>query len=142
MSTALSRLSHGLLTAGLIAAGLGSASVATAACTAGTWTARTDEPDMPPVRYETTHFAFRWNGDPVALADVRAAGQHLETAWDYFITTLKFPEPACASSTKYKANVHLDPDFGLTGGLTASGGMGMWIGTGFDTLGYRWGRTS
>lgn len=120
-----------LLAAALIATGLlGAASTASAACTAGTWTARANEAGMPPVRYETTHFAFRWNGDGVASADVRAAGEHLEMVWDTFINRLQFPEPACTSTTKSKASIHLDPSFGLSGGVTGSGNMGMWMAPG------------
>ncbi|WAW87093.1 Svx/AvrXca family virulence/avirulence protein [Xanthomonas citri pv. malvacearum] len=133
MSTASSPLPRrlltlGLIAAGLIAAGLCAASSASAAgCTAGTWVARSNEAGMPAVRYETTHFAFRWNGDGVSAADVRAAGEHLEMVWDTFINRLQFPEPACTSTTKYKASIHLDPSFGLSGGITGSGGMGMWM---------------
>ncbi|WP_285446077.1 Svx/AvrXca family virulence/avirulence protein [Xanthomonas sp. fls2-241-TYG-148] len=120
-----------LLAAALIATGLlGAASTASAACTAGTWTARANEAGMPPVRYETTHFAFRWNGDGVSSADVRAAGEHLEMVWDSFINRLQFPEPACTSTTKTKASIHLDPSFGLSGGVTGSGNMGMWMAPG------------
>ncbi len=126
-----SRLTTGLLTAALIAAGLCAASSASAAgCTAGTWVARSNEAGMPAVRYETTHFAFRWNGDGVSSADVRAAGEHLEMVWDTFINRLQFPEPACTSTTKYKASIHLDPGFGLSGGVTGSGNMGMWMAPG------------
>ncbi|MCL1499704.1 Svx/AvrXca family virulence/avirulence protein [Xanthomonas nasturtii] len=122
------RLATGLLSAGLIAAGLCSASTASAAgCTAGSWVARTTEAGMPAVRYETAHFAFRWNGNGVSDADLRAAGEHLEMIWDTFINRLQFPEPFCSSASKYKANLHLDPSFGLSGGATGSGGMGMWM---------------
>ncbi|MCC8555710.1 Svx/AvrXca family virulence/avirulence protein [Xanthomonas hortorum] len=125
------RLTTGLLTAGLIATGLCAASSASAAgCTAGTWVARSNEAGMPAVRYETTHFAFRWNGDGVSSADVRAAGEHLEMVWDTFINRLQFPEPACTSATKYKASIHLDAGFGLSGGVTGSGNMGMWMAPG------------
>ncbi|PPU76593.1 avirulence protein [Xanthomonas cucurbitae] len=130
MSTALHALHRRLLTVALIAAGLGSAATASAACTAGSWVARIDEAGMPPVRYETAHFAFRWNGDSVAVADARAAGEHMEMVWDTFINRLQFPEPFCATATKYKANLHVDPSFGLTAGISSSGGMAMWIGPG------------
>ncbi|APP75905.1 Svx/AvrXca family virulence/avirulence protein [Xanthomonas vesicatoria] len=130
MSIASRALPRRLLTLGLIAAGLGAASSASAACTAGSWVARVNEAGMPPVRYETAHFAFRWNGDGVSDADVRAAGAHLEMVWDTFINRLQFPEPFCTVATKYKANLHLDPSFGLSGGATGSGGMGMWMAPG------------
>ena len=130
MSTPSRALPRRLLSLALIAAGLGAASTASAACTAGTWVARSNEAGMPPVRYETAHFAFRWNGDGVASADVRAAGEHLEMVWDTFINRLQFPEPSCNSTTKYKASLHLDPGFGLSGGVTGSGGMGMWMAPG------------
>ncbi|NIJ82292.1 Svx/AvrXca family virulence/avirulence protein [Xanthomonas cannabis] len=127
MSIASRALPRRLLTLGLIAAGLGAAASASAACTAGSWVARVNEVGMPPVRYETAHFAFRWNGSGVSDADLRAAGEHLEMVWDTFINRLQFPEPFCNAGTKYKANLHLDPSFGLSGGATGSGGMGMWM---------------
>ncbi|MBB3835917.1 hypothetical protein FHR55_004181 [Xanthomonas arboricola] len=127
MSIASRALPQRLLTLGLIAAGLGAAASASAACTAGSWVARVNEVGMPPVRYETAHFAFRWNGSGVSDADLRAAGEHLEMVWDTFINRLQFPEPFCNAGTKYKANLHLDPSFGLSGGATGSGGMGMWM---------------
>ncbi|KHL52511.1 Svx/AvrXca family virulence/avirulence protein, partial [Xanthomonas cannabis] len=127
MSIASRALPRRLLTLGLIAAGLGAAASASAACTAGSWVARVNEVGMPLVRYETAHFAFRWNGSGVSDADLRAAGEHLEMVWDTFINRLQFPEPFCNAGTKYKANLHLDPGFGLSGGATGSGGMGMWM---------------
>ncbi|WP_372361771.1 Svx/AvrXca family virulence/avirulence protein [Xanthomonas sp. NCPPB 1325] len=127
MSIALRAFPRRLLTLGLIAASLGAAASASAACTAGSWVARVNEVGMPPVRYETAHFAFRWNGSGVSDADLRAAGEHLEMVWDTFINRLQFPEPFCNAGTKYKANLHLDPGFGLSGGATGSGGMGMWM---------------
>jgi len=108
---------------------------APAACVAGRWAASADpapnakEPARH-VRYETAHFAFRWAGDAATRAQAEAAGEWLEYVWGQFIDKLGFPEPDCASATKTKANIVIDPAFGLTGGVDDDGHIGMWIGPG------------
>ncbi|CAN5432912.1 Svx/AvrXca family virulence/avirulence protein [soil metagenome] len=96
------------------------------ACTAGAWTV-VDSANMPPVRYQTEHFAFRWKGDDAQLAQVTEAGKHLEMVWRLYRDTIGFREPDCAAATKRKVNVHLDPTFGLTGGLDGANLPAMWI---------------
>ncbi|PPT96284.1 Svx/AvrXca family virulence/avirulence protein [Xanthomonas arboricola] len=114
----------------LIAMGLGTASSASAACTAGNWMVGAAEVNMPGVRYQTAHFAFRWSGNGISGADVRAAGEYLEQVWDIYLNRIRFPEPFCNASTKYKANLYIDPRFGLIGGITSTAGMMMRIGPG------------
>jgi len=92
---------------------------------------------MPAARYQTAHFALRWNGAAVTDAHAQAAGALLETAWDTYMNKVAFTEPYCDTATKYKVNVHIDPSFALHGGTTGVRDMGMWIGTG--SLADRWG---
>ncbi len=115
------------------------AQAATAAvCTAGQWIANPGDTDMPAVRYETQHFAFRWkDGQAVSQDDVASAAKELERIWSAYMERVGFPEPYCNTQTKYKVSVYLDHSFGLNGGTSASGGMGMWINP--DQLGYHWG---
>ena len=103
------------------------AHAATSSCVDGHWVANPNDTDMPSVRYETAHFAFRWSGNAVTAATAAAAGEQLEKTWSTFIERIGFPTPYCQSATKYKVSVHIDPSFGLSGGVTSSGGMGMWI---------------
>jgi len=100
----------------------------TGACAAGTWTVVSGTPDEQNVQYETAHFAFRWKDGDVNKVDAVSAGEYLETVWTTFIGQIKFPEPYCDTATKHKANINLDPTFGLTGGPTGDRDMGMWIG--------------
>ncbi|QDI04004.1 avirulence protein [Xanthomonas cerealis pv. cerealis] len=101
---------------------------AAAVCSAGQWVANPNDTDMPAVRYETTHFAFRWeDAEQVPRADLEAAGKELELIWNTYINRIRFPEPYCASATKYKVSIYLKSDFGMHGGVTDSGGMGMWV---------------
>lgn len=105
------------------------------ACSPGTWSVVAPDPNDPanspmPVQYETEHFAFRWIGNLVPMGDARNAGQHLEFVWDYFINKLAFPEPHCQDGQKYKVNVFIGADYGLTGGTDAMGHMAVWIGPG------------
>ncbi|UPT55336.1 Svx/AvrXca family virulence/avirulence protein [Dickeya zeae] len=105
-------------------------------CVAGNWRV-SNVSDMPAVQYQTEHFAFRWNSNQVKQADVVAAGKQLELIWDKFINQIKFPQPYCNATTKYKANIHIDPSFGLNGGIASGGTMGMWIGA--ESLLDHWG---
>ncbi|UFK40321.1 Svx/AvrXca family virulence/avirulence protein [Pectobacterium parvum] len=98
------------------------------ACVAGNWQVDNSITDMPSVKYQTEHFAFRWNNNDVNRNDAVAAGQKLEQIWDKFIKQIQFPEPYCKQTVKYKANIHIDPTFGLSGGIAGGGSMGMWIG--------------
>ncbi|MGM3191648.1 Svx/AvrXca family virulence/avirulence protein [Dickeya dadantii subsp. dieffenbachiae] len=101
-------------------------------CVAGNWQADTTATDMPPVKYQSAHFAFRWkdsDNNKLNAADVETAAKRLELAWDKYVNQIKFPEPYCNGKVKIKANVHLDPSFALTGGLAPNGSMAMWIGT-------------
>jgi hypothetical protein len=82
---------------------------------------------MPAVQLETSHFALRWKTSDVTLAAAQAAADHLEHVWAFFMGTIDFPEPYCNAATKYKVNVHIDPTFGLNGGMDGDGYMGMWI---------------
>ncbi len=83
---------------------------------------------MPAVQYQTAHFAFRWNGTTATQAQAQAAGVMLETIWDTYMNKVGFTEPYCDTATKYKANIHIDSTFGLSGGVTGTRDMGMWIG--------------
>ncbi|MDP5278996.1 Svx/AvrXca family virulence/avirulence protein [Sphingomonas sp. DG1-23] len=107
---------------------------ASAACVAGAWSPVATDPADPnaklPLRYETPHFAFHWTGDLVSTQVAKAAGEHLEAVWSYFIGTLDFPEPDCVTATKRKTNVFIDASYGLTGGVDDAGNIGMWIGPG------------
>jgi len=74
-----------------------------AVCSTGQWVANPNDTDMPAVRYETTHFAFRWeDAEKVPRADLEAAGKELELIWNTYINRISFPEPYCASARKYK----------------------------------------
>ncbi|WP_332818964.1 Svx/AvrXca family virulence/avirulence protein [Sphingopyxis sp.] len=104
-------------------------------CIAGAWSVAVTDPNDKvngalPVRYETTHFAFRWQGDLVPMADARTAGEHLEFVWGEFIDRIGFPEPDCRDTEKRKANIYVAADYGLSGGADELGQMGMWIGPG------------
>ncbi|AQR72287.1 Svx/AvrXca family virulence/avirulence protein [Sphingomonas sp. LM7] len=105
-----------------------------ARCVAGAWKPVATSPADPnsklPLRYETQHFAFHWQGDLVSSDVAKSAGEHLEYVWSYFLGTLDFPEPDCANATKRKANVFIDASYGLTGGVDDAGNIGMWIGPG------------
>lgn len=96
------------------------------ACVAGTWHA-TANGEMPPVRFESAHFAFRWAGEATNAEAVRPAAEHLERAWRFFIDVTGLREPHCTATNKLKINVHLDPTFGLSGGVDDLGQPGMWI---------------
>src|ERR1044072_1778703 len=102
---------------------------AAAACVVGNWQVGQSS-GMPAVRYQTTHFAFRWNGWVVADSAAINAGTYLESVWQDFVLNRAFPEPYCQTATKYKVNIHIDASFGLSGGVDGSGFMGMWIGPG------------
>ncbi|MEH2919581.1 Svx/AvrXca family virulence/avirulence protein [Samsonia erythrinae] len=97
-------------------------------CVAGDWQVDNFNNDMPSVQYQTEHFAFRWNNNDADRNDVIAAGQKLEQIWDKFINQIQFSEPYCKQTVKYKANIHIDPTFGLSGGIAGGNTMGMWIG--------------
>ncbi|ATY31589.1 Svx/AvrXca family virulence/avirulence protein [Sphingomonas psychrotolerans] len=103
-------------------------------CVAGKWSPVATNPADPnaklPLRYETPHFAFHWSGDLVSPEIAKAAGEHLEYVWSYFLGTLGFPEPDCGTAAKRKANVFIDASYGLTGGVDDAGNIGMWIGPG------------
>jgi len=106
------------------------------ACVAGSWS--TLEVDgMPAVRYQTAHFALRWKDSDVTAAQAAEAGKTLELVWDTYMNKVAFTEPYCDTAAKFKANVHIDPTFALTGGSTGGRDMGMWIGPG--ALADRWG---
>lgn len=92
---------------------------------------------MPAVQYETTHFAFRWTGSTVTVAQAQAAGVLLEQIWDVYMNTVGFTEPYCDTATKYKVNIDINSSYGLSGGTTGTRDMGMWIGPG--ALADNWG---
>lgn len=102
---------------------------AAATCVVGTWQVAQSS-GMPAVRYQTTHFAFRWNGSVVSDSAAINAGTYLESVWQDFILNRAFPEPYCQTASKYKVNIHIDASFGLSGGVDGGGFMGMWIGPG------------
>lgn len=97
-------------------------------CAAGAWKVVSGFPEEQTVRYETEHFAFRWKGDDVRLDDAKVAGQEFELIWTTFMGKVAFPEPFCDTADKHKANINIDPTFGLSGGPTGDRDMGMWIG--------------
>ena len=100
---------------------------AAATCVPGTW--RVGNPSgAAPVHFETTHFAFRWNGSTTTTQTASTAGTYLESVWQHFMLDTAFPEPYCGTATKFKANIHIDPTFGLSGGIDGQGFLGMWIG--------------
>ena len=133
-------LAGAFLSVGLAGCGAGSASAqtppaalpvtrpATTACVAGTWKAVEFDGDTKPVQYETEHFAFRWKTGDVNMADAVDAGKELELIWTTFTGKVKFPMPFCDTSDKHKANIVIDPTYGLSGGGTGVRDMGMWIG--------------
>jgi hypothetical protein len=83
------------------------------------------------LRSESAHFAVYSDESSVTAASAQAAVDHLETVWElYFGSPMYMREPYCDSATKYKANIHVHSDWGLTGGSFGSNRMGMWIGTG------------
>src|SRR5688572_26946120 len=93
---------------------------AAAACVPGTW--RIGNPSgAAPVRFETTHFAFRWNGSTTTTQAASTAGTYLESIWQHFMMNTAFPEPYCNTADKFKANIHIDPTFGLSGGVDGQG---------------------
>lgn len=100
------------------------------ACVPGAYTAVATSDAQPPIRYETEHFAFRWNNNDVAQPMADAAGVQLEYTWKYFIDTIGFRAPFCGSATKHKVNIAIVPSYGLTGGADGNGNPGMWIGPG------------
>nr|WP_314466675.1 Svx/AvrXca family virulence/avirulence protein [uncultured Novosphingobium sp.] len=107
-------------------------STPSAACVAGDWkVAATDPSDAAnsalPLQMESPHFALHWKAGTVDLEVARAAAKHLEYVWDYFLGTLKFPEPHCGSAGKFKVNAYIGVGYGLTGGADELGHMGMWI---------------
>lgn len=102
---------------------------AAATCVVGTWQVAQSS-GMPAVRYQSTHFAFRWNGSVVSDSAAINAGTYLESVWQDFILNRAFPEPYCQTAAKFKVNIHIDPSFGLSGGVDGAGFMGMWIGPG------------
>ncbi len=101
-----------------------------ATCVTGPWSVIKGDPNDADVRYETPHFAFRWKADQVQMADARSAGAKLEAIWQLYMTQIGFTEPFCDTAEKHKANINLDPTFGLTGGYTGDRDMGMWVGPG------------
>ncbi len=83
------------------------------------------------LRSESAHFAVYGDEASTTAALAQGAVDHLETVWSlYFGNPIYMREPACDSATKYKANIHVHSDWGLTGGSFGTGRMGMWIGTG------------
>lgn len=109
--------------------------VAPETCVAGAWrVAATDPSDTAnlalPLQRESAHFALHWKPGTVADSDAEGALRHLEHVWDYFLGTLRFPEPGCASADKIKVNAYIGVDYGLTGGADNLGHPGMWIGPG------------
>ncbi len=118
-----------LLTVSLAALTLGLATAAQAeTCVPGDWTTVSGgEPSEAPVQYETAHFAFRWKDNSVKPEDATAAGVKLEEIWNFYMGPVAFAEPYCDTAKKHKANINLDPTFGLAGGPTGDRDMGMWI---------------
>jgi hypothetical protein len=83
------------------------------------------------LRSESAHFAVYGDESSTTAALAQSAVDHLETVWSlYFGNPMYMREPFCNSATKYKANIHVHSDWGLTGGSFGTGRMGMWIGTG------------
>ena len=104
-------------------------------CTAGTWTAGGPQNDTccsaMTLRSESAHFAVYGDEAATTAALAQSAVDHLETVWSlYFGNPMYEREPFCNSATKYKANIHVHSDWGLTGGSFGTNRMGMWIGTG------------
>lgn len=85
-------------------------------CASGSWRVVSGTPDEAPVQYQTDHFAFRWKADAVKTSDAVSAGKQLEYIWSTFMSKVQFPVPFCDTADKHKANVNIDPTFGLTGG--------------------------
>ena len=83
------------------------------------------------LRSESAHFAVYADEASTTAASAQAAVDHLESVWSlYFGSPMFEKEPLCNSATKYKANIHVHSNWGLTGGAFATNRMGMWIGTG------------
>lgn len=114
-------------------AGIGTADTAKAqtGCTTGTWqTVEQTDTTMPSIQSQTTHFAIRYDSGALTTAQAQALGTYLESIWTSFVTTIGFPQPYCNAATKYKVNVNIRSDFGLSGGVDGDGHMGMWISVG------------
>lgn len=108
-------------------------SAPTSTCVAGTWLDGGPQNDTCCSAMkkcsESDHFVVYSDETCSAAADT--AVKHLETVWSlYFGSPMFMREPYCDSKTKYKANVHVHSDWGLTGGSFGSNRMGMWIGSG------------
>ncbi|MPT48648.1 MAG: avirulence protein [Sphingobium sp.] len=104
-------------------------------CVAGAWRVPAPDPDDTanapmPVRMESQHFALRWLDAPVDRKDAQAALDHLEYVWDYFNDIIGFPTPYCDTPTKYKANIFIGKDYGLSAGMDGKDHMGIWVGPG------------
>jgi hypothetical protein len=109
-----------------------SANRSNSTCSTGGWSTDPTVTSMPAERYATEHFSFRWTSSEVSQANVENAATSLESYWSTYLNPsgIDFPAPFCESATKRRVNVHLDPTFGLTGGVTGEGAMGMWINSG------------
>lgn len=108
---------------------------ANAACVAGTWAVASPDPNDTvnrgmPRRYETAHFAFRWFDGVGNDTDAKAAGAYLEMVWSAFVDRFEMRQPFCGQAAKRKVNVFVGADYGLSGGMDATGTPGMWIGPG------------
>ncbi|MDW6004197.1 DUF6055 domain-containing protein [Vibrio mangrovi] len=105
-------------------------------CVSGNWQTPSSTGDTgQPLRAESTHFAVYWaDGTNINTDQARTALNTLEHVWSvYYGNNVKFQEPYCNSSQKFKATVHFGNDFALTGGGWFKNGnrlMGMWVGPG------------
>ncbi len=117
---------------GTTSASAASAIRSNSTCVTGGWSTDPTVTSMPAERYTTEHFSFRWTSSEVSQAHVESAAASLESYWSTYLNPsgIDFPAPFCETTTKRRVNVHLDPTFGLTGGVTSEGAMGMWINSG------------
>ncbi|SHO56889.1 DUF6055 domain-containing protein [Vibrio quintilis] len=114
----------------------------TYSCVSGTWqTPSTTGDTGQPLRIESEHFSAYWaDGTNITTSKAQTALNTLETIWTAYFGRIKFKEPYCESSQKYKATVHFGNSFGLTGGGWYKDGhrlMGMWVGP--ATASDKWG---
>ncbi len=116
--------------------------VVRAQCVSGSWNSPGDTGENgAPLRLQSDHFAVYWrDGTDITNEKAQAALDTLEHVWEvYFGETVRFQEPYCDSSIKWKATIHFDNDYPLWGGTWFRDGnlyMGMWVGPGVASDGW------
>jgi hypothetical protein len=110
---------------------------AEAACVSGNWTTPPNniwspEQQAYPVQAESEHFQFRYTDDVASISQAEAdnALAAFESMYDWFLSAdVEFAEPFCDSAEKYKIQVFVNRDWGLTGSGVANV-PAMWVSEG------------